>query len=83
MTRKQLMDSIKDLPWKREDGYLRCATGDCPIVAAHRKMFPELYVSNGGWVLAAQRLKLSFEEAQEIVKQADAYRGHIEELENR
>lgn len=82
MTRTELLRSIAHLKWRRDDtasGALRCARGDCPILAAVRvHSGPKLW-TNFDWAVAAAWLGIDKEEARIIVVQADRY--GIPELE--
>jgi hypothetical protein len=84
MTRQELMNSIKHLPWKRNwFGALRCSSGDCPIMAAYRIQFPQLARpgSNSQFYSAGQTLGLSDDEINAIVSAADSSIQRIPELE--
>jgi hypothetical protein len=80
MTRAELVALIKGRKWRKvpayrssadPDRFLRCAAGDCPIIAAHRIMFPDSVYGNASWPYAARDLALPVEEARRIVAEAD------------
>lgn len=72
MNRKELMNSIKHLNWKRtpHSNVLRCDSGKCPITAAYRIKFNK-DISNFAWDRAASELGIEYEIAREIVREAD------------
>jgi hypothetical protein len=83
MTKEQLLDSIKHLTWSRHysiglwPGMLRCAKGDCPLIAAyqiyrfHNPWLPNLSSNNYHWSIVAKYLGIDIEVARELVRQAD------------
>lgn len=73
MTRQELIELIKHKKWSRKSGVLRCEKGDCPIIAAFNIKFPDLdsFYDNVSWSYAAEVLGLSFDDARNIVREAD------------
>jgi hypothetical protein len=85
MTRQELMKSIKHLPWERDlSGALRCANGDCPILAAYHLKFgynDGKDYENDDYGDAGYDLGLHVDDIDEIVSEADDFDGLIPELE--
>lgn len=74
MTIKELVTMVQHLDWRRSnDGKIRCANGDCPVLAAYRIMFPEgeLVGRNDRVYTASDILGLSYDEVSKIVNAAD------------
>lgn len=74
MTIKELATMVRHLDWKRDKaGSIRCANGDCPVLAAYRIVFPwgELVGKNGVPHTAGAALGLSYDDVSKVVATAD------------
>jgi hypothetical protein len=72
MSIEELFDYVSDKKWTFRGGLIRCATGDCPILAAFHKKFPsDVSHRNDNYRDAGALLGMTVDDIRNVVDAAD------------